>query len=199
MALTFPANPINGQIYDQYVYDATAQSWRVYGSDTGITNVLATKSNLSGGNTFTGNQTFNNYILNPSSAAFYVVNGSGTITLNTTISFPVVYVNANSVYNTSNGRFTAPVTGTYKFTVGMIGNNLQDVWRMWYYKNDAKIADLHARSDGNATGSEYMQVEKTVILNLAANDFITIRITSDAGNAVYPSGDYVHFGGFLIG
>jgi hypothetical protein len=61
MALLFPANPTNGQIYDQYVYDASAQSWRVYGSDTGINSALdtinstlTTKANLSGA-TFTGN------------------------------------------------------------------------------------------------------------------------------------------------
>jgi len=59
MALTFPASPVNGQIYEQYIYDATTQSWRVYGTDTGITNLLPQKANLNGGNTFSGTQTLN--------------------------------------------------------------------------------------------------------------------------------------------
>jgi microcystin-dependent protein len=41
MALTFPANPANGQIYDQYIYDATSQSWRIYGSDTALSLIPA--------------------------------------------------------------------------------------------------------------------------------------------------------------
>jgi microcystin-dependent protein len=42
MALTFPANPTNGQIYDQYIYDAITESWRVYGSDTGFGQIVPT-------------------------------------------------------------------------------------------------------------------------------------------------------------
>jgi len=34
MALTFPANPIDGQFYDQYFYDAASESWRIYGVET---------------------------------------------------------------------------------------------------------------------------------------------------------------------
>jgi microcystin-dependent protein len=32
MALDFPNNPVNGQVYDNYYYDASMQSWRAYGT-----------------------------------------------------------------------------------------------------------------------------------------------------------------------
>jgi microcystin-dependent protein len=36
MALIFPANPIDGQFYDQYFYDAASESWRVYGVERAL-------------------------------------------------------------------------------------------------------------------------------------------------------------------
>ena len=32
MALDFPSSPVNGQVYDNYYYDASMGSWRAYGS-----------------------------------------------------------------------------------------------------------------------------------------------------------------------
>lgn len=32
MALDFPANPVNGQVYDNFYYDATMETWRAQGS-----------------------------------------------------------------------------------------------------------------------------------------------------------------------
>lgn len=36
MALDFPASPLNGQIYDNYYYDAASTSWKSLGSNNGL-------------------------------------------------------------------------------------------------------------------------------------------------------------------
>lgn len=36
MALDFPANPTNGQVYANYIYDSSITSWRNVNTDTGI-------------------------------------------------------------------------------------------------------------------------------------------------------------------
>ena len=36
MPLDFPANPSNGQIYDDYYYDSASTSWRALGSNNGL-------------------------------------------------------------------------------------------------------------------------------------------------------------------
>ena len=83
-----------------------------------------------------------------------------------------------SHYNNSNGRFTAPVAGTY--LVGhncLIDNNAGDV---------ARSADLQKNGSGYVTlwydesggDNDYHGVSGTAIIELAANDYISIRATA---------------------
>ncbi len=57
MALDFPANPVNGQVYDNFYYDATMETWRAQGSGLALnTFVNPTISNATMSNsTLTGN------------------------------------------------------------------------------------------------------------------------------------------------
>jgi hypothetical protein len=193
MALTFPANPVNGQIYDQYVYSSTSQSWRVYGSDTGITSVLATKANLSGGNTFTGSQTFNSgNVLVPSQVGFlaYRTDGSFTPTVNTDIIWNNVTHNDGNGYNTSNGRFTAPVAGKYLFVYNQYFRGTYDA-RAFIYVNGNTVAIMHQAGRGETSHSA------TRIVKLAAGDYVTCR-NVNAGE-LFVSIDHSWFFGQLIG
>jgi hypothetical protein len=199
MALTFPANPTNGQIYDQYVYDATAQSWRVYGSDTGITNVLATKANLSGGNTFSGNQTFQGYVLKTNQPRFQAFGASGS-SGNSGVDwiFPSTYMNLGSNYNTSNGRFTAPIAGAYVFFWSNIGNTQNTVYRYRIRKNGVNIDDVHLRLETGTTSYKENGV-MMIVLDLAPNDYVNIFFQSDNNTASFTTGQYPWFGGYLLG
>ena len=204
MALTFPANPTNGQIYDQYIYNATAQTWRVYGSDTGITNVLATKANLSGGNTFSGNQVFSNYVLQPNQPAFKAY-GLNTTNSGSYCVFPTITLNVGSCYSASTGRFTAPVDGTYVFYYSQIGGNVDTVYRYYLRKNNAaQTPDYQLRLDTNATGVDYGDSgSHAAVIYLNANDYVSIFFESDNATASYGSGaptnSYPTFSGYLIG
>lgn len=190
MALTFPANPTNGQIYDQYVYNSTAQTWRVYGSDTGITNVLATKANLNGGNTFSG------YQKNQDNPRFFAKFGStilGTAASYTKIIFPEAPVNVGNCYNISTGHFTAPIAGTYFFSIKFQKRSSGALTVSWYKNNAILDRCIYVDLAGDSPGPS-----ATLIVDLAANDYISIFYILGAGD-IYAGERFTYFTGYLLG
>jgi hypothetical protein len=83
-----------------------------------------------------------------------------------------------SHYNNSNGRFTAPVAGTY--FVGhncLIDNNASDIARAAdLQKNGSNYVTLWYDQSGG--DNDYHGVSGTAIIELAANDYISIRATA---------------------
>jgi hypothetical protein len=195
MALTFPANPTNGQIYDQYVYDATAQSWRVYGSDTGITNVLATKANLYGGNTFTGNQIFNGYKTSPGNPVFSAYASSGNIAPNQIMPYNNAVINRGNGYNTATYRFTAPISGVYLFSSYDIGNNTGTT-RIALYRNGVSTEDSLTHQLRGSNASNYTTMTSFWTIDATAGDYFSAYVYDTAS---YGTIEYCWFQGFLIG
>ena len=111
-----------------------------------------------------------------------------------TLVFSGMKRNEGSHYDTSNGRFTAPVAGTY--FVGhncLIDNDSGDV---------ARYADLQVNGSGYVTlwydesggDNDYHGVSGTAIVELSANDFIQIRAT-----AGIHTGSETSFSVYLLG
>ena len=104
--------------------------------------------------------------------------------------FPTPFFNTGSNFNTSNGRFTAPVTGLYAF---------------WAAKYNAVTANgvltLHVNgaqrsyNDFNNNSTIGTHPNVTLYFRLNAGDYVDMRITS--GFAASDANDY--FGGYLIG
>ena len=128
--------------------------------------------------------------------AFYVgLNNSHTnnATNNTeTLVFATVKRNEGSHYDTSNGRFTAPIAGTYLVGVNiLIDDNAS---------NAARSADLQKNGSGYATltydrnGGDYIGMSGTGIIELAVNDHITIR-----GTAGIHTGGETNFWVYFLG
>jgi len=135
---------------------------------------------------------------------FHAFGGSSTAQGSDVI-YASTYVNDGGHYNTSNGRFTAPVAGVYLFFWSAIGNTTNDVYR-WYLRVNGSAAisgtgnDVHLRQDNTATGSEYASNGSRVqMLDLAVNDYVTINFQSDSNSSHYVGSDYINFGGYLIG
>ena len=92
------------------------------------------------------------------------------------IIFDEVFVNQGSVYDTSNGRFTAPVNGIYELSPCL----LQD--------DDGTVGHLDIRFRKNGTdinlGSNpyssndtlYHQVSYTRLFELSANDYLQLKL-----------------------
>ncbi len=118
--------------------------------------------------------------------------------------FPTTVVNSGS-YNTSNGRFTAPVAGTYLFFHSNIAGTTNEVYRYFLYKNGSLFNPSQFRVDTGASGGEYgTNGSKVTMMTLAKDDYVQVYWYSDGATNSYPgtndtSNEYCIFGGYLLG
>jgi hypothetical protein len=116
------------------------------------------------------------------------------ISLSGTIVFNTVYLDNNNNYSTSNGRFTAPVAGSYLFYTHYIKQNSTTVMRRRFDKNGAiTLGQRHIRLD---SANLYDHGSLTIIIDLAAGDYVTVN--QFAGTS-HGGPEYESFGGYLIG
>lgn len=143
--------------------------------------------------------TFTGYVTQSNQPRFQAYGASGTSGNNATDwVFPSTYVNNGNHYNTSNGRFTAPVAGSYMFMWSNIGNTQNTVYRYSLKKNGVQVDDVHLRLDTGNTAYK-PNGDRNYILNLAAGDYVNIYYYSDNATASYTLGQYPSFAGYLIG
>ena len=137
------------------------------------------------------------YVTNPTRPCFDVAKDDGAVSSTNAIVFNVVNVNNGSHYDTSNGRFTAPVTGTYFLYFGGIKNNSSSTVRLKLLKNGTgnyMNSDREIRYD---TGGNYGEnASMNVIASLTATDYVQVYVT--AGTIYGTDASYTHFGGYLL-
>jgi hypothetical protein len=147
-------------------------------------------------------------ILTPAQPAFFAYGNSNGVfnTINGDyLIYPAVSFNRGNHYNASNGIFTAPIAGVYYFSWSTIGGNDNDVYRSYLRINNSTfLGDYHLRQDTGATGAEYgTNGNRSVLINLAANDQVRIFFRTDNVNSMYGRGatsdPYFNFMGHLIG
>tara|TARA_B100000212_G_C27160864_1_gene441634 strand:+ start:143 stop:664 length:522 start_codon:yes stop_codon:yes gene_type:complete len=98
-------------------------------------------------------------------------------TTGTAILFDKVSVNQGSVYDSSNGRFTAPVAGIYEFSYSYLKDDDSGANVTWVnlYKNGSTYTGAGATAyDENPT--DYAQVSQKLLIDLAANDYLTLQL-----------------------
>jgi hypothetical protein len=129
----------------------------------------------------------------PYQPAFHAY-GNSTWTSPNYLIYPSTNFNVGGHYNTSNGRFTAPVTGTYMFGWTHIGSTNNTVYR--YY----------ARVNGsNISGSEYgTNGMYTIPWKMNAGDYFQVYFQSDDNSSMHggsasTTNDYPRFWGYLLG
>ena len=101
-------------------------------------------------------------------------------TTGTAILFDKVSVNQGSVYDSSNGRFTAPVAGIYEFSYSFLKHTNSNTTYVDMYKNGSAFTESGGRGYGSVSG--YLQISQKLLLSLAVNDYLTLRLMSGAIN-----------------
>jgi len=144
-----------------------------------------------------GNVELSGY-LKSANPAFYAYRTTPGNADDSYITYDSSYVNLGNHMNVSGGIFTCPVAGIYTFTWGGIGKPTNGVFRYYIRKNNSQIDDVHLRLDNIATGIEYGDGERTVMLSLAATDTIRIHYQDSIGSEADYGYNYTYFQGHLI-
>ena len=99
------------------------------------------------------------------------------------ILFDGVVVNQGSVYDSSNGRFTAPIAGIYEFSYSFLKDQASsaNVTFVDVYKNGSQYTSAGGRLyDENPT--DYGNMSQSFLISLAANDYLTLQLV---GGGIY--------------
>ena len=141
-------------------------------------------------------------VLHPNQPSFFAYNSSAPGTnwaSGSVIIYNATDHNVGSCYNTSNGRFTVPISGRYFFAWSQIGLNTNSCYRYYLFKNGtyavSQSSAIQARLDGS--GSKYPYATRAAILNLNVGDYMQIYYTADDGGAA-GNWDYYTFYGYLV-
>lgn len=126
----------------------------------------------------------------PNQPSFNVYNPGSNVTGN--LVFGATNHNIGSCYNTSTGRFTAPVAGRYFFYTQLLmsptggGDVRFDI-------NGSNTTSIYGESDESGT---YKQLSLGCVFNLNLNDYVQVNVF---GGATCYGGSYSSFTGYLIG
>ena len=102
--------------------------------------------------------------------------------------------NIGGHYDTSNGRFTAPLAGRYFFN--FYTNVYRDggsgsLWADWYVNNSAKGFRMYTQWDGG-----WELIGGSIVLSLSQNDYVQVY-AGTSGN--WDGGSYGSFNGYFLG
>lgn len=138
----------------------------------------------------------NGYVTMPNLPAFdayYTANGTWSIGASNTLVFNATTFNQGGHYDTSNGRFTAPVSGVYHFTFYSIVNGSYTNGDLDLYVNGVRGngTDRHFSPTGN-----WNTIGGSNTRYLNAGDYVMVFSRSGAD---FHGGYWSNFSGHLVG
>jgi hypothetical protein len=123
----------------------------------------------------------------------------------TTLGLGIQRYDAGGDFNTSNSRFTAPVSGRYLFTWTIQVENITDAPTWYYFYPCVNDSGSSGGSNGMTFADQvepvgtYHAIKGTQILNLAANEWVTLKYYWDGGNGNIKGAGESIFSGQLLG
>lgn len=131
----------------------------------------------------------------PNQPSFAATRSQGNVN-NGVYVFPNIYHNTGNHYNSSNGRFTAPVTGSYFISTNVMNEN-NNTYNNYTYEirvNGSLFQYVYSSSGSNV----HHRWNWSGVMYLQAGDYVEIYVPSNFylyGNA----NQYTHFSGHLLG
>ena len=134
------------------------------------------------------------YVTKPLQPGFSAVRTSAFSSVGSVVIFQTTEFNTGSHYNTSNGRFTAPIAGKYIFDFSC--HALTNGSELEIRKNGSAMGDL--ASGLSDAGAIWISASQTVIIDMAASDYaeVFLRTGSVQGDPTYK---VTKFCGYLLG
>ena len=125
--------------------------------------------------------------------------GSSAISNNSVWTYDEALSNVGAHANISNGRFTAPVAGSYCFMWHNIGEGSSSVYRSFIRKNGSSTwgTGSYRLESRNYHSAGYPNASAQVVVYLNASDYVDIYV--EGGSLYSDTTNGVWFCGFLIG
>ena len=144
----------------------------------------------------------NGYVTTPNQPSFLMKKYSGGTTAianNSVWTYDEALSNVGGHANISNGRFTAPVTGSYCFMWHNIGEGSSVVYRSFIRKNASSAwgTGSYRLESRNYHDAGYPNASAQVVVQLNASDYVDIYVSG--GSLYSDTTNGVWFCGFLIG
>ena len=112
-------------------------------------------------------------VTQPAKPAFTVSCTSGAVLAGGDIVFNLAHINNGNHYNTSNGRFTAPVSGLYFFCWSMLHETIDGRSGSFYFKVNGSQAPTTTNGFFDQSNDDYRaNTSWNQILNLTANQYV---------------------------
>jgi hypothetical protein len=128
-------------------------------------------------------------------AAFSVAYNPTSLSGEQIIIWNLIYHNVGGGYDSSDGLFTAPVSGYYSFTVwGMTSGNTSGVIELRFQKNRSTVQQRPYSQGVN----NYGHVSGTIIEYLSVGDTMNVKLTSGTTMYASSSQSYNGFSGFYL-
>ena len=138
----------------------------------------------------------NGIVTMPNQPAFAAVRTAGDTTSITTFVYNSVIYNIGNHYDSSNGRFTAPVAGRYHFNV-MMSHNGSGTASIGYFRPQINGSSLNYLFPIGPNIDHY-SIGVSFTLNLNASDYVSIN-TGTTAQILGGGNNHNHFSGFLVG
>lgn len=145
-------------------------------------------------------------VTTPYQPAFHVQQSATVSGASTVIPWDTVVTNIGSNFNSSNGRFTAPVAGMYHFMASVLFININTNGPgILIYKNGSFVAygspgRLGASAGGGSYGfGGYASAGLQLNLYMNASDYVTIVVENAGTSTIHSNNNWNNFSGFLIG
>ena len=130
------------------------------------------------------------YVLQPQ-RPYFKANKSGAITGTGVVVWDSVVFNNGGHYNSSNGRFTAPIAGLYWFSAKI---NAYDRCDFWLQKNGTRFERGQYNTDSDNVG--WWSNQLTSIVEMTAGQYVEVRVDNINQNS--DPGEWLTFMGYLL-
>jgi hypothetical protein len=135
-----------------------------------------------------------------SPAIFYVQRSSSFTQINVPVPFQIERLNVGKAMNLTSGKFTAPVTGNYFFSLSgtayIPATTTRLVFTIGLFLNDNSLA--YGYADEMSADYQYETFSLQSTLNLIKGDQVWIQISSMETGVYLYGGLFTHFNGWLL-
>lgn len=143
-------------------------------------------------------------VTKPNQPAFVANTSPSTFTNNVDIVWSATSLNRGSVYNTSNGRFTAPVAGLYQFFASVRIETTASVasyHRISFKHNGSYVQSSRSQLNHRTATGYYSHSSNDQAIYLNLNDYVNVTFETGGGSSSFSTsafGEHVFYG-YLLG